>query len=115
MTTGAVQDDRAGPRPGTEWTVTLWTGDGAQAARITGIDGRDAALLTAARALVGEDVYLPHCARARVEGWDGRRRRAVSWWLGQAPQRPPEMHAPASQPTPPPPQAAPRGRWPWSR
>lgn len=115
MTTGAGQDDRAGPRPGTEWTVTLWTEDGAQAAHITGIDGRDAALLTAARALVGEDVYLARCARARVEGWDRRRRRAVSWWLGEAPHRPPAP-SPALPPMPPlPEQAKPRGRWPWSR
>jgi len=104
--------DKAAPSPGREWTVTLWTGDGAQAARITGVDGQDAALLTAARALVGADVYLPRCARALVEGFDWRARQPRAWWLGEAPPRPP---APPPVREPLPPAAKPRGRWPWSR
>lgn len=107
--------DPAPPRPGHEWTVTLWTEDGAQAARITGIDGRDAALLTAARALVGADALLPRCTRALVEGFDWRARRPRAWWLGEAPHRPPEPPAPVEPSEAPAPPEKARGRWPWSR
>jgi hypothetical protein len=109
------EPDIEGPRPGRDWTVTLWTADGREAARITGIAKRDGALLTAARALAGTDVLLPKCARAHIEGYDWRRHRPVSLWIGDAPPCPPEA-PPIREPLPP--AAAPvrpRGRWPWSR
>lgn len=105
--------DRAGVPDDRAWIVTLWTADGAQAARITGIDRKDTALLTAARALVGADVTLPRCVRARIEGYDRRARREVSWWVGEVPPEPP---TPPAVPDAPPTPAAKQGRrWPWSR
>lgn len=105
--------ERAGPSPEREWTVTLWLRDGTQAAQIIGIDRKETALLTAARALVGADVTLPRCYRALIEGWDARRRAQREWWIGEAPACPPEP--PPPMPTPAPREAKRRGRWPWSR